>query len=206
LAFSFALPGQEMPSAQKIVRIVFMSDAYELREEAKALMKKDDGAPGIVVGNQVLEELTFCDDEAKKVIKFTTRQYRFLNAYKLHIPLAEAAHKAGMTPEQAERFLSTPNAIAWLQDMALKNHIKHEWEEPGKWYAVGEEYRNTNFVPKHKIDVWKEFGDRVCPKVSRNAEQNGNTSITININPEALEKSKVRRATIEAEIVKEQAQ
>lgn len=181
-----------------------MQEAYENREIAKALQKSEDGIRGITVGNDVYEALNFADASAQKILRFTTRQYRFLNAYRLGVSFQEACSKAGLSPEQAERFLQKADTVAWLQDRALKDHIKREWEEPGKWYEVGEEMRNMDEVPKHKLEIWKEFGDRAVPKQSRNADSGNSTKIEIIIDPGAHERSKERRAAIEAQIVKDE--
>lgn len=154
----------------------------------------------LMVGGRVYERTAYSPD----VIPFTNAQYRFLHAYRLEIPIEDAASKSGLTVQQAERFLAKPKTIEWLKDRALKDHIKREWEEPGKWYQVGEEMRNKEEVPKHQVDIWKEFGDRVCPKTSRNADSGNTTRIEISIDPGAHERSLQRRAAIEAQIVKDE--
>lgn len=180
-----------------------MSESYHLREEAKALQKSDDGVRGLVVGNDVYEALNFADESTQKILRFTARQYKFLHAYRLGTTLVEAANKSGMSPESAERFLKKEDTVLWLNDRALKDHIKNEWGEPGKWYSEMDRLYHTDEVPKHKIEILKEFGDRVCPKTSRNADS-GKTTIEINIDPDAIARSKERRASIDAEIVRQE--
>src|SRR5689334_18764579 len=104
---------------------------YELREEAKQLVQAEDGVRGIVVGNDVYDPLLF----APKVVRFSAREYRFLYSYRLGVPIAEAAAKAGLSPEAAQRFLEKPDTRAWLEDRAAKDYIKQEWHEPGKWWS-----------------------------------------------------------------------
>lgn len=175
-----------------------MSEAYELREEVKELVKSEDGIRGIVIGNQVYDPLQF----SPEIVQFSSKQYKFLHAYRLGVSIQDAASKCGMSEESAERFLNKESTIKWLQDRALKDHIKMEWEEPGKWYQEMNRLYNEDLVPKHKIEILKEFGDRVCPKVSRNADAQARTTIEIVIDPGAIERSKTRRQTIEAEIIK----
>lgn len=178
-----------------------MPDSYQVREEARQLVKQEDGARGIVVGTDVYEALNFVDDIASRVIRFTARQYLFLKHYKLGISLEAAAEKAGLTPDAATHFLDKPDTRAWLQDRAMQDHIKNEWAEPSKWWSEGHDvWEGKKAINKNQMEVWREFGKRVCPMSEHGPAQ---TKIEINIDPEAIERSKVRRKAIEAQIVLE---
>lgn len=186
-----------MADREILLRTVFMQDRYQDYQDTKALVEENESKPLMVAG-RVYEALAF----SPEIVPFTNAQYRFLHAYRLGVPIEEAALKSNLSTDQVERFLAKPKTIAWLQDRAMKDHIKMEWSEPGKWYSEMNRLYEADDVPKHKIDILKEFGDRVCPKASRNAESSGTTRIEITIDPGALEKSKARRQSIEAEIVK----
>jgi hypothetical protein len=159
-----------------------------------------DATAPLILGNDVYEPLTFAPD----IVRFSRKQYAFLHAFRLGTPLAEAASKAGMTPESVKRFLEKPDTITWLRDRALKDEIRNEWNEPGKWYAEGQKMLEQPDLAKHKLEIWKEFGDRAVPKPSRNAsESQSSPKIVINIDPDAIERAKARKAAIDAQIVGE---
>jgi hypothetical protein len=167
-----------------------------LKEQAKALAKSEDAVRGMVIGSQVYDPLLF----APEVVHFSARQYVFLHKYRLGVSLEDAATAANMTPEQAERFLDKPSTRAWLKDRAMKDHIKNEWAEPAKWWAKGDEWLNAPAEAKpnkNDVEIWKQFGMRVCPVAS----DGHGAKIEININPEAIERSKERRKVVEAQIV-----
>lgn len=161
---------------------------------------KTDATQCLVVGNHVFDPFIF----QPSLVKFSRRQYLFLQSYRLGTSFTDACTKADMAPDEAERFLKKPATVSWLKDRVEQDHIRNEWAEPSKWWAKGQEFLENDDIPKHKVDVWKEFGDRVVPKQSRNAES-GTTKIEITIDPGAIERSKERRASIEAQIVKEES-
>jgi hypothetical protein len=164
-------------------------------KELTNLGKTDATAP-LVVGNTVYDPLTF----APKIVKFSRKQYLFLNTYKLGTPLEEAARKAELSVEQAERFLDKPDVRAWLEDRALMNHIKTEWEEPAKWWSMGNEVlEGKKEMSKIQFGVWENFGDRVAPKKSFNADNS--PKVVININPEAVREAVRRQDAIDGEVV-----
>lgn len=171
-----------------------------INQQAKELVKQEDGVQGLVVGRDVYDPLLF----APRTVRFSAKQYLFLRAYRLGVPLQEAALKAHLTPEQAERFLDKPDTMAWLEDRALKDHIKNEWEEPGKWYEVGQKLLDQEQVSKHKIEVWKAFGERVAP-AKRQVDPAVQPRIEINIDPTAVQEAFRRQRAIEAEVVEGQA-
>lgn len=178
-----------------------MSDLSQIKEETRKLLNAEDGVKGGLVGNRVYDPLLF----APEVIQFTARQYLFLQAYRLGVPIEDAAAKAGMSPESADRFLDKDATKRWLADRATKDHIKNEWDEPGKVYAEADKLYNTDEVPKHKVDILKEFWDRVVPKPSRNGDKAGTPNVVINISGEAVKEAFIRKNAIDADIVREQA-
>ncbi len=177
-------------------RFVFMNDHSEL---AKELIREGDGADhrALVIRNRVFTPHEFDPN----LPDFSSKQYVFLNAYRYGTPIEEASAKADLTVDQAERFLDKPKVRAWLADRALKDHIKHEWEEPGRWYAEGERIMKMERCPKHKVEVWKAFGDRVAP-AKRLSEGNTTNNVVINIDAGSIQEAKRRKEAIEVEISK----
>lgn len=170
--------------------------------KARELISAEDGCRGLVVGNTVYDPLVF----APKHVKFTAQQYVFLRHYRLGVPLADAAGKAGLTPEQAEQFLERPKTVEWLEDRAIKDHIKNEWSEPGKWWKEGDDILSgRKECDKIKLEVWKAFGERIAPVKRDKEPQQQAPKIEINIDPSAVQKAFERQNAIEAEIVKEQS-
>lgn len=162
-------------------------------KELTQLGKTDATAP-LVVGNSVFDPLLF----APEIIRFSRKQYLFLNAYKLGVPLAEAAEKAEMPVESAERFLKKPQTRAWLKDRALQHHIKTEWEEPGKWWVLGNDVlEGKRDLTKAQQIVFQEFGHRIVPKREIG---HGTTRIDIHIDPSKVKEAIDRQEAIDAEI------
>lgn len=167
-------------------------------EQARALLKAEDGAQGLVVGKDVYDPLLF----SPKLLRFTAKQYLFLRAYRMGVSLVEAAHKAGMSPESAERFLDKPDVMEWMQDRAAKDYIKNEWAEPGKWWKKGDDVlEGKENWTKAQLEVWKAFGERVAPVKRETDTQNKSPQIQINIDPTAVQEAFRRQNAIEAEVM-----
>lgn len=179
-----------------------MPDQYQVLQQARQLVKQEDGARGLVAGGIVYETLTFVEDgETREIIPFTTRQYVFLKHYHLGVSLQDAAIKAGLTPETAQNFIDRPKTQAWLLDQDKKNSVKKRWLETSKWWEIGDEIiSGTRKVDKNQMEVYREFGKRAHPVSEHGPSQ---TKIEITIDPEAIERSKIRRKAIEAQIVTE---
>ncbi len=166
-------------------------------ESVKAASKQD-GAPVLVVGNRVFD----ASQIAPEVIHFTRKQYIFLNSYRLGVPLSEAAAKAGMQEDEAERFLERPKTVAWLQDRALKSHIRSEWHESDKWWEIGEQVLSgVRHLAKDQQVVYLEFGKRVCPESKGTPDSGKGVVINFNFSPESVKEAFKRQAAIEAEIM-----
>ncbi len=167
-------------------------DASEIRALAKA-----DGSPVLIVGNRVYDASQILPD----VVHFTRQQYLFLNTYRLGVSLDEAAGKAGLTKEEATRFLDRPKTVAWLQDRALKSHIRNEWHESDKWWEVGNQcLEGTRHLAKDQQVVFLEFGKRVCPEQKSHPESSKGPTINFNFGPEAVKEAFRRQAAIDAEV------
>lgn len=160
-------------------------------------------ATGIaVVGNTVYDPLIF----QPGLVKFTRKQYLFLNAYRLGTPIQEACLKSDLTVEQADRFLKKPMTVQWLQDRAKKDHIRNEWHEPGKWWEMGDAVLNgERKLSKDQQIVFMAFGDRVCPKEKVTVEGSKGPTINFNFGADAVKEAFKRQEIIEAEIAKESA-
>lgn len=156
---------------------------------------RTDATAPLIVGNTVFDPLLF----APEFVKFSRKQYLFLNAYKLGVPLEEAAAKAEMSPESANRFLDKPQTIAWLRDRALQQHIKTQWEEPGKWWTLGNDVlEGKRDLTKAQQIVFQEFGQRIVPK--KNDVGHTVTKIEINIDPNSVKEAQIRQEAIDTEL------
>lgn len=169
--------------------------SYPDQSEVK-LAAKLDGTKVLVLGNQVYD----ASQIVPSLVHFTRAQYIFLIAYRLGVPLAEAAAKANMTPEEADRFLTRPKTVAWLQDRALKDHIRNEWAEPGKWWEMGDKVLNgEKHLSKDQQVVFMAFGERIAPKPKADFGDS-KTTINFNFSPEAVKEAFRRQAAIETEL------
>lgn len=169
----------------------------------KALIEnlgKTDASKALVVGSSVYDPLIF----SRRLICFSRRQYLFLNVYRLGTPLAEAAAKAEMTVEQAERFLKRPKTRAWMEDRAKKDYIRNEWAESAKWWEMGDKVLNgERKLSKDQQVVYLAFGDRVCPKAKDPDGDRGKTVINFNFTANDVKEAFRREASFEAQIEKE---
>lgn len=156
---------------------------------------KQDGTKVVVVGNRVYD----ASQLVPSVVHFTRSQYLFLNHYKLGVPLEEAADKSGMTVEDAERFLRRSKTRAWLEDRALKDHIRNEWAEGGKWWQMGDDcLEGKKHLSKDQQVVFMAFGDRVCPKKSDTSDQS-KTTINFNFSADDVREAFKREQSFDTE-------
>lgn len=159
-------------------------------------MAKLDGAKVLVVGNRVYD----ASQLIPSVVHFTRSQYLFLNHYRLGVPLEEAASKAGMTPEEADRFLDKSKTRAWLEDRATKDHIRNEWAEGGKWWEMGEAcLRGDKHLSKDQQVVFMAFGERVCPKPRASDEGQTKTILNFNFSAQDVKDAFQREKAFETE-------
>ncbi len=138
-----------------------------------------------------------------RFIPLRAKHRLLLDAYRPGISLEQAANSAGMTYEAAKSFFRKPIVREWLHDLEKDVSIQNGWAQPGKWWAEGNKvWDGKKVLNKAQLVVWQEFGDRVVPKVSRNASE-GSPKIEINIDPGAVQEAFRRQNSIEADIVKE---
>lgn len=118
--------------------------------------------------------------------------------------MAEAAAKADLTPEQAERFLKRPMTRAWMEDRAKKDYIRHEWNESNKWWEMGNEVlEGRKHLSKDQQVVYMAFGERVCPKARETDGEKGKTVINFNFTTNDVKEAFRREASFEAQLDKE---
>lgn len=157
---------------------------------------KVDGTKVLIVGNRVYD----ASQLIPSVVHFTRNQYLFLNHYRLGVPIEEAASKANMTPEEADRFLQRPKTVAWLQDRAQKDHIRNEWAEGGKWWEMGNEcLEGKKHLSKDQQVVFMAFGERVCPKPRVSDEPQNKTVINFNFTANDVKEAFRREASFETQ-------
>lgn len=163
----------------------------EIEQVARA-----EGTKVLVLGNRVYD----ASQLVPSLVHFTRQQYLFLQNYRLGVPLEDAASKAGFTVEEAERFLTKPKTVAWLQDRAVKDHIRTEWAEPGKWWEMGDQVlKGEKHLSKDQQIVYMAFGDRVCPK-TKETESGPKTTINFNFSAKDVQEAFQRQASIDAEL------
>lgn len=156
-----------------------------------------DATKALVVGNSVYDPLLF----SRRIVRFSRRQYLFLNAYRLGVPLQEAASKAGMKVVEAERFLKRPSTRHWMEDRARKDYIRNEWHESNKWWEMGNEcLEGKRHLSKDQQVVYLEFGKRVCPEIKSHPESSKGPTINFNFGPEAIQEAFRRQNAIDAQI------
>lgn len=160
---------------------------------------KEDATRALVVGDSVYDPLLF----SRRLVRFSRRQYLFLHAYRLGVPLAEAAAKAGLTVKKVDWFLARPKTRQWLEDRAMKDHIRQEWQEPGKWWELGDEVLSgKRRLSKDQQVVFMAFGERCCPK-PKEIQETSKTTINLNFSAEAVQEALQRQESIETGLVQD---
>lgn len=137
-----------------------------------------------------------------ELLTFKRRQIVFLDAWKPGVSLAKAAEKAGMTEDQAHRFLRTKKVRRWLHDLAREAAVQTDLSRPAKWYSMAQDWlsgKEKISEEGHELEIWKELGARAVPKPSRNVSGPA-PEIHINIDPGAVDRALQRQQTIDAEI------
>lgn len=189
-------PRRRSPRALRPGGHFFMPD---LSRKAIEGLGNTDATRALVMGNSVYDPLLF----SRQLVCFSRRQYLFLNAYRLGVPLHEAAAKAGMDVAKAERFLKRPNTRKWIADRAQKDYIRNEWHESNKWWELGHEVlEGKKHLSKDQQVVYLEFGKRVCPESKSQPEVNKGPTIHFNFGADAVKEAFRRQESIETEIDK----
>jgi hypothetical protein len=160
---------------------------------------RTDATAPLMVGNAVFDVLAF---DPHHIIKFTRKQYQFLNSYRLGVSLKEAAQKADMSAETADHFLKRPDTVKWLEDRALMHHIKTEWQESARWWKMGDDVlEGKKALSKAQTVVFQEFGARICPKPREGDGRNPQSqTVNFNFSKEAVEAAFQRQQAIDAEV------
>lgn len=171
------------------------------RPNIAAVGRSDATAPAIV-GSYVFERVVFPEKGVNQVC-FTRKQYLFAHEFKHSSNLENACSVSGMNREQGLRFLKRPDLQAWMNSKKKMLSVKEEWSAPEKWAAEGDRLYKSPNVPKHMIEIWKEFGDRCFPKPTRESNKGEGAKVVINIDPGAVQEAFRRQKAIDAEIVKE---
>lgn len=136
-----------------------------------------------------------------KFLCFKRKHLLFLDAFKPGVPLAKAAEAAGLSEHQAMKFLRRKDVRAWMHDLSKEAAIQRDWDRPAKWWKMGDDILNRRMpCDEATLEVWREFGARVAPKPSRNAQVITENKIEINIDPGAVDKAMARQRAIDAEI------
>lgn len=162
-------------------------------KEVQALAKQE-GSPVSIQGDRVYDASSL----VPALVPFTRKQYLFLANYRLGSSLQEAADKAGMSNEQADHFLAQPKTVAWLEDRAAKDHIRNEWAEGGKWWAMGNDcLEGKKHLSKDQQVVFMAFGERVCPKPRMSDEGKGQTVINFNFSAQDVKEAFRREQAFE---------
>lgn len=163
--------------------------------------QKDVYLPFLRLGQPKIDEKT--GRPISKMLRLPRKYVEFIyHLSSSEVGFEEAAKKSGMTLEQADRFWKRQDVQEWLADRQLESATLREWSRPEKWAAEGDAMFHSENVPKHKLEVWKEFGDRAWAKPSREMVQQ-QPKIVINIDPSAVQEALRRQNAIDGQIVKE---
>lgn len=174
------------------------------RQNLQSVGRTDATAPAIV-GRFVFEKVVFPHGSTRQVC-FTRKQYLFANVFRQSMDLGSACETSGLTREQALRFIKRPDVVVWMNSREQMDMTKRHWSAPEKWWSEGNRmFEDPVVSPKLKVEIWKEFGDRACPKPTRDPNQNQSPKVVINIDPGAVQEAFRRQQSIEAQIVKESA-
>lgn len=166
----------------------------EKKQELKVLGKTDASTPA-VTARWVKDPLVMSDGE----VTFSWRQYRFANTYRKTLDLDKSCQESQMPRESALRFLRRPDIQTWLQDRAQMQDTKRTWSAEGRWWAEGDRMFHVEQVAKHKLEIWREFGDRLETKPGRLADLT-KESVQINISADVISSIRERERHVETEI------
>lgn len=168
----------------------------ELEKKALVAKGRTDASVPAVIGRYVIDPLVMSD----ATCTFSWRQYRFANMYRKTLDLEASCAESGMLRDAAIRFLRKPQVRAWLDDRAKMQETKQTWSAEGRWWFEGEKMYRAEKVPKHRTEIWREFGDRLEVKPGRIGELTKD-SVQINISADVISSIKERERSVEAEIV-----
>ena len=175
-------------------------DTQELSEAKKFFSLPASRPLALRIGGQ--SRFFIVDPITRKRYEFSWRQYQLLRFYTPERTLEEACELSEMPVDKAKRFLASKkfrNWVALQQNMAIQ---AKEWKSRDRWWAIGGHHLESGIemTDTQKL-VWKEFGERIEIKPSRNGEKAGVQNITINISKEDLEDVRKHEEILEARVV-----
>lgn len=136
-----------------------------------------------------------------QIFTFRPNEMRFLKEFGPETSVADAAKKAGLTVEFADKFLRRKAVREFLHDRFQQIAIQEGWTAE-RWMVEGDQvWRGKKVVTREQLEIWKEFGARILPKTraAGSADIGDKPQITININ--AVDEAFKRTAAIKAEII-----
>jgi len=130
-------------------------------------------------GNRFVVPLIF----KKKLVDFSLDEMRFIQAWGPGVGVVAACKVAGISEEVGFRCLRRRNVGEFLEDRAILGAVKAGWTED-RWVMEGDLIYSGLKVPTaEQMTVWKEFGDRLMPKV-RKFSGGGEVRPSVNISIE----------------------
>jgi hypothetical protein len=180
-------------------------DVHPLSIEGLKRIGDTDASRITVAGSRVFDPLVFPQTNSKTgteiaYVNWSRRQYLFAQSYRKSHDVEASAKEAGITVEAANRFLDKEDVKAWMTDKRMKEAVREKWEAPEEWYAEGQKLYEQEMVPKHRLEIWKEFGDRAAVKPSRNEPGNNQPKLEIHIDAAAVQRCLDKQKAIDAEI------
>ncbi len=137
-----------------------------------------------------------------KIFTFRPNELRFLKEYGPETSIEDAAKKAGLSVQFAEKMLRRKSVQEFLQDKFQQIAIQNGWTVE-RWFAEGDKvWQGKRFVTREQLDIWKEFGARILPKARSAGGGDANQDkpqITINIG--AVDEAFKRQQSIQAELL-----
>lgn len=137
-----------------------------------------------------------------KIIPFRPWEIRFLDAYSRGMDPVKVCMDMGLEQGKAERLLMRPRARAYLADVARQYAAREGWT-PERWFSEGTKVWNgEKEVSREQLDVWKEMGGRVAPRVEKGSDT---SKPIININIGAMNDALKRQDIIDAQVQRDPA-
>jgi hypothetical protein len=180
-------------------------DVHPLSIEGLKKVGDTDASRITVAGHRVFDPLVFPQQHPTTgaeiaYVNWNRRQYLFAQSYRKTHDVDVSAKEAGISVEAAKRFLDREDVKAWMTSKRMKDAVREKWEAPEEWYAEGQKLYNEPEVPKHRLEIWKEFGARAAVKPSRNEPGSNQPKIEIHIDSGAVQRCLEKQKAIDAEI------
>jgi hypothetical protein len=137
----------------------------------------------------------------ERLFTFRPNEMRFLREFGPETSIEEAAKKAGVPVDVAQKMLKRRSVREFLQDKFQQVAIQNGWTVE-RWMAEGDKvWRGQKVISREQLDVWKEFGARILPKTKSGAAANDGERPQITININAVDEAFRRQEAIKAEII-----